>query len=784
MLPNQSYSIRAKQKLKADKELERGTQVSINGLLLAVAAQAEGNVRAPNNSIIGILIFLLVLGASLAVFAWRVKPLVQAIAQGKPENRLDNIPRRASFLLTGWLFQKKMFRRLVPGLAHAFLFWGFLIVNIGVVYSIFHGMFPVDLPILSSRPVAIMVDLFIAIVLITIVYFAIRRAFLKPKYLTITKDGWIVLTLISTGLIFELLIEAFAWRAVPKPENGYYPIGRRLGELLIPASANWPSPSEPPEAVRDTAQMLWTVFWWAKVATVAFFFTYLPTSKHFHVITSAIATFFQSTRPKGELKKVENIEDLEHYGANKVEDFTWHDLLDTTTCTECGRCTAVCPANQTGKPLNPKKIIIDLKQHVFAQSKIPLTGHGVGLGGTTNDDGKGIDYTVPIPTQWKIEDGAADSGTPPGATAPTPLPSLVGEMITHDELWACTTCRACMTECPVFIEHVPKIVDMRRYLVMEESEFPKEVQPLFTNLERNGNPWQIRPDERLEWVSKLEFEPRVLAELDEGDEVDILFWTGCMGALDQRNKKVIQNLATILEEAKLNWAILGPEESCTGDPARRAGNEYLFQMLAEQNVETLNDYKAKHKIKKIVTACPHCFNSLANDYPAFGLHFEVVHHTKLLAKLIEEGKIQAGDGLEGKKITYHDPCYLGRYNDIYDAPRFVLNSLGTGLKKAEVVEMPRNKSKSFCCGGGGGRMWMEEKIGTRVNQTRIQEAADTGAEIVAASCPFCVSMFEDGIKGKGLEDKLKVIEVTELLQMSRQQKQITVGAEAASPSDE
>jgi Fe-S oxidoreductase len=271
----------------------------------------------------------------------------------------------------------------------------------------------------------------------------------------------------------------------------------------------------------------------------------------------------------------------------------------------------------------------------------------------------------------------------------------------------------------------------------------------------------------MEWTTKMPFDIRVLAELDEGEEVDVLFWVGCMGSLDQRNKKVTQNLAMILEEAGLNWAILGPEESCSGDPARRIGNEYLYQMLAEQNIETLNGYKEAHKLKKVVTACPHCFNTIKNEYPQFNGHFEVVHHTQLISKLLEEGKIKTADGLANTKITYHDPCYLGRYNDVYDAPRFVLNSLGSGLKKVDFVEMPRNKSKSFCCGGGGGRAWMEERIGSRVNQTRIQEAADTGAEVVAAGCPFCITMFEDGIKGKGLEEKLRVLDVTELVQLSR-----------------
>ena len=728
--------------------------------------------KSANDSIIGILVFLLVIGVSFFLFGRRVAPLVKLISQGKPEMRTDQPLRRVGLFFVGWVFQKRLFRKLVPGTIHALLFWSFLLVNVGVLYSIFYGMFPIGLPIISSRPVAFIVDTFLVAVLLTLVYFGIRRLFIKPRYLTITRDGYITIAFITASVLTELLIEAFAWRATPNAETGLPYIGRRIGELLIPSGANWPTASEPPLDVRNLAHALWTLFWWTKILVVMAFLIYIPTSKHFHVITTIFNTYFMNLRPKGELKKIENIEELEHYGANKIEDFTWKDLLDTAVCTECGRCTQVCPANATGKPLNPKKIILDMKSTLFNQSRIPLTGHLVGDAGTHNEGGRALDGTPQITEGQLVKVGAltttaADSGSTPTLAE---LPPLVGGMITQDELWSCTTCRACMTECPVFIEHVPKIVDMRRYLVLEESEFPPEVTPLFTNLERNGNPWQMRPDERLEWTSKLPFDIRVLADMDEGQEVDLLFWVGCMGALDQRNKKVIQNLAAILEESGLNWAILGPEESCTGDPARRIGNEYLFQMLAQQNAETINGYKDTHKLKKIVTACPHCFNSLKNDYPAFGLNFEVIHHTQLIAKLLEEGKIKTGDGLDGTKITYHDPCYLGRYNDIYDAPRYVLNSLGNGLKKVEFVEMPRNKSKSFCCGGGGGRMWMEEKIGTRVNQTRIQEAADTGAEVVAASCPFCVSMFEDGIKGKGLEGKIKVIELTELVQLSRQPK--------------
>jgi Fe-S oxidoreductase len=687
--------------------------------------------------------------------------MVKMVRQGKPDpNHTENPPMRIWFFLTGVVGQKKLWRRFWPGLAHAMLFYGFILVNVGVLYSIFHGMFPIEIPFLNSRPVAIMVDAFMVIVIVTVIYFAIRRAFIKPYYLTNTRDGWIVLSLITLGLMAELLTEAFAWRAYPTAETGYFPVGRRLGELLIPASSDWPSPTEAPRSVREFAHILWSAAYWAKIVIVGFFLLYIPSSKHFHVMTSLLNSYFQNTAPKGRLRSLGTTEEIEKkmeeeqpLGASKVEDFTWKDLLDTAVCTECGRCTSVCPANLTGKPLDPRKVIIDMKRQLFAQSKISL-----------------ISYLNPGKTTTA---GAADSGGNP-AENPLELPALVGGMQTPDELWACTTCRHCMTECPVFIEHVPKIMDMRRYLVMQESDFPKMLTPVFNNLERNGNPWQINNKERADWLKSLpeNMQKRQLSQMDE--EVEVLFWVGCMGSFDNRNKKVTTNLAMIMEEAGIKWGILGKEETCSGDPARRTGNEYLFAILAQQNAEILNAYQESHKFKKIVTACPHCFNTLKNEYPEFGANFEVIHHSKLIAQLVDEGRITVGDGLETGKVTYHDPCYLGRYNDIYDAPRYVINSLGSGVEKVEITEMPRSRDNSFCCGGGGGQAWMEEKIGQRVNQTRIQEAADTGAEVVAASCPFCITMFEDGIKGKKLEDKLKVLDITELVQQSKTKKALPV----------
>ncbi|MEI7554954.1 (Fe-S)-binding protein [Candidatus Chlorohelix sp.] len=715
-------------------------------------------MNAPNESWIGRIIFVLLAGAAIYFFVARVIKLVNVLKQGQNENRFDQPGKRIWLFVKGVLLQERLWRRFLPGLAHTLTFWGFLIIQLGLIEFIFQGLTGIAIPLLDSRPFAILLDTFLALVIVSLVYFAIRRAFVKPKVLTTTTDAWIILSLIAGVVLTLLFAEAFAWRANPITEHGYTPIGRRLGELLIPSSGDWPTPNEATQSVRDFAGILWSVAWWAHMAVFFSFLAYLPSSKHLHLLGSFFTTYFQNLGAKGKLRSYGNTDELEKrmeeekpIGASKIEEFTWRDLLDTYSCTECGRCTSVCPANLTGKPLNPKKIIIDLKTELFMQSGLGFVGHK-------------------MPSEETA--GAADSGSDSGKSGHAELPPLVGGLTTHEELWACTTCRACMTECPVFIEHVPKIVEMRRYLVIQESDFPKEVTPVFNNLERNSNPWQINNKERADWLKSLpeHLQHRQMAEIDEDEGIEVLFWVGCMGSFDNRNKKISVNLALLMDEAGIKWGILGKEESCTGDAARRMGNEYLFATLAQQNIEILNAYKESHKFKKIVTGCPHCFNTIKNEYPEFGGNFEVVHHSKLVAQLIEEGRIKAGAGLDTAKVTYHDPCYLGRYNDIYDAPRYALNSLGNGVKKLEITEMPRSRDKSFCCGAGGGQAWMEEKIGTRVNQTRVQEAADTGAEVVAASCPFCISMFEDGIKGRQLEEKLKVQDITELVMLSKNKK--------------
>ncbi|HEX9067792.1 MAG TPA: (Fe-S)-binding protein, partial [Ktedonobacterales bacterium] len=438
----------------------------------------------------------------------------------------------------------------------------------------------------------------------------------------------------------------------------------------------------------------------------------------------------------------------EDYGVHKINQFTWKQLLDGYACTECGRCNSVCPALATDKPLWPKEIILTVKEELFA------TGH---LHLASAEEAEELSKTEP----------------------------MVGGRIHDETLWACTNCGACVEICPVSIEHVQKIDDMRRYLVMEESSFPQEVTPLFTNLERNGNPWEINNDTRAEWAQAIG-----VKTLAEDPDAEVLFWVGCMGSFDARNRKVATAFAKVLMAANVRFGILGPEETCTGDPARRIGNEYLWQTLATQNIETLNGYGfgkplpmlngnghargnvpqpanspfalpagRAYNIKSVVATCPHCFNTIKNEYPQLGGNFEVVHHTVFIDRLITTGQLTLPEGFDKRKLTYHDPCFIGRWNEVYDEPRRVLNV----INQDGVTEMRRNRNRSFCCGGGGGRVWMEENIGKRINNTRVEEALETGADAMAAACPFCITMFEDGIKGVGAQEKFAVEDIAEIL---------------------
>jgi Fe-S oxidoreductase len=692
---------------------------------------------SPTGGWIGTTIFIIIFLAALILFGLRVGELVTLLAKARKEKRNDHIDERIGDFFLMVLGQRGVLRDPLPGIAHFFTFWGFIIIQFGLLNLIL-GAFNSSLPLLGDNHVfAAILDAFIVLVLIALILFAIRRAVFHPaqlkSFLHGPWDGYIILGLIFLVIATLALVESFEYVA----SNGA--AWTPMGAFFSPVIRN---------AGTETSIIAYRSFWWLHMVTVLGFLIYLPRSKHLHLLATPFNVFFRSYRPKGALPLLEDLEEREDYGVSKAEQFTWKQLLDGYACTECGRCNTVCPATNTGKPLFPKEIILGVKEALFVRSDEILGEHT-------------------LYSKLGIAGVKADKTAKEQESHHEPM---VGGIISKDALWACTSCMACMEICPVSIEHVPKIIDMRRSLVMEESDFPSEVTSLFNNIERNGNPWEISNDTRADWAASLD-----IPLMGENPDADVLYWVGCMGSFDQRNKQVATSVAKVLKAANVNFAILGPEESCTGDPARRIGNEYLWQMQAQMNIETLNGYgfntvgdnheqngQAENHAEKhrtIITACPHCFNTIKNEYPQLGGNYDVVHHTVFIDKLLSDGKLNLPEGFDKRKLTYHDPCYIGRYNDVYDEPRRVL----TVLNSNGVTEMSRNRNKSFCCGGGGGRAWMEEKIGKRINQTRVNEALATNAEVLAAACPFCITMFEDGVKGVEAEEKLKIEDISEII---------------------
>ena len=675
-----------------------------------ITREVFGNIPDPLRvTFYTVIPVLIVYGAVL--FANRMKNW----ERGAPDNRATtsgNAKRRFGDFRSG-VYMQTLLREPAAGLMHSLIYFPFLVLlAVTTVLEVNHQV-PEGLKFLHGdvyRAYTLVGDVAGVLFLVGVVWAILRRfgpRRFRPYRIRIkTKPEH------AAGLVVFAAIgvpgfgaEAFRIAATAADRGGDLPSAETWSIIGYPLAQAVDSIGFFADSVHG-----WHQAWWiAHVLAFMAFLALLPITMLRHMFTSPLNMYLQDRdRPKGTMKPLPNLmeTELESFGVSTIEEFTWKQLLDTDSCTMCGRCTAVCPAHATGKPLDPREIVLKTGE-VMAATGTPVVSPPIG----TDDE-------ITVPANWMFD------------------------RITSEELWACTTCRACDEVCPVNIEILDKILDMRRYLSLMESDFPTELGAAYRSMENSGNPWGLSQSDRTEWVGDLEG----IEVIDGGDpfEAEYLYWVGCAGSFDDKNKKVSRAMAQLMQRAGVSFSILGPSEMCTGDPARRSGNEYIFQMLAMQNVETLNGMG----VKKIVTQCPHCFNTLANEYPQMGGHYEVVHHSQLLEWLVEQGKLDMSEARLDERLVYHDSCYLGRHNDVYLAPRKVVGSIG-GI---ELVEAERSGTNGMCCGAGGGRMWMEEDTGKNINVERSQELLATGATRIATACPFCYVMIDDGVKGEGVEE--------------------------------
>jgi Fe-S oxidoreductase/nitrate reductase gamma subunit len=648
--------------------------------------------------IIAILIFTPPL---LALFALGFYRRYRLWHLGREDKRTDNILTRIKTTLGVAFAHLRLLSEAYPGWMHFLIFWGAAMIIVSKIIRLFSYVVGIDNPPQDVFLYASLASEIGAILIIIGGLLAIyRRYVIKPSRLDTKPDDTLVFLFVFLILLTGFMIKGYriaTSEVSPTDWAVWSPIGYGFSKIFATFATHY----------RNEILVWHRVLFHTAIAFVFLVYVFVSRSRIQHLWLSPLNVFFRSLRPKGALVPID-IEKAETFGTSKIEDFTWKQLLDLDACTRCGRCQDSCPAHLSGKALSPKKVIQDLKDH--------------------------LNQVYPYPFVKKPVETRRD---------------MISEAITEEVIWDCTTCRACQQACPVYIEHIDKIVDMRRNLALERAQFPESAQQALTSLGTRGHPWRGTTATRTDWTSGLE-----IKTLSENKDIEVLYWVGCTAALEDRNMKVAQATARIMQAAGINFGILGVEETCCGDPARRMGDEYLFQTLCQKNIETFRGYN----VRKIVTTCPHCFNTLKNEYPQFGGNFEVIHHTQLIADLLREGKLQIG-GTDGKKLTYHDSCYLGRYNDIYRAPREILRAV-SGTKS---VELARSGAKSFCCGGGGGHMWMEEPIDKRLNVRRVEDVIKAKVDVVATACPYCLSMLEDGLKAKAAEETIKARDLSELV---------------------
>ncbi len=651
------------------------------------------------------IVFMLAVFAAFAGAGRTVYYLLRYVAWGEGKPEFDRIEERLRGFMQYVIGQGRVIAE-PAGILHLFIFWGFLILQLETLEYMVRGFFfdfhassvigeGLYNVILGAQ------DIMAGLVALALAVASVRRFILKPKHVVVSWDAAVINALIFMLMVTKFIANGVEIANVPVEllghDPGWTPIATATGAVLAQLGL--------------AHEGLYHAMFMLHLGIVAFFANYIPRGKHLHLIGAMPNIFFRKLEPSGALYPLDmEDETAESFGVGQVEELSWKQLLDTYACTECGRCEHYCPAYNTGKALNPMSIIHKIKDELKAKGEAVIKNNGE------------------VPEDW---------------------PRLAGDIITKEELLACTTCGACVANCPVFIEHVDTIVDMRRHLALMDADLPPEVNRTFRNMENNSNPWGISSSYRGDWADGLDVP--MISELAEPPEY--LFWVGCAGSFDDRQKKVTQSFVKILKAAGVSYAILGSEEGCTGDPARRIGNEYLYWMLATTTIETL----ASYNVTKIVTACPHCYHTIAKEYPQLGGNYEVLHHTDLIQELIASERLKLKPAAMSK-VTYHDSCYIGRWRDSYEGPREILRSV-PGI---QVQEMALSKRQSFCCGAGGGRMWMEEHEGKRMNIERTDQALATNPDTIAVACPFCMTMFDDGLKNRGA-DSVKLKDLAEIV---------------------
>jgi Fe-S oxidoreductase len=653
------------------------------------------------------VLFAIIVIASTVWFVRRGTLLVRLVRLGQPEaqDRSDGMGARVANVLADVFFQRKVLRKPVAGFFHLLIVWGFVIFAVNTINH-FAGAFLTGFHLFGATKLALIyeavADIFAVLILVGVVGLAFRRYVARPPNLTKpSPESAIVFAAIGGAMAAYLWVHA-TYIALGTLENPQYHFA---AAQIAKVFTSWDE-----GVLRVMAHVAWWCDGLLHLLLVALLI--IPT-KHAHLVAGPINLLYGRSRHRGQMTKLDlEDENAETFGVSKINEFTWKQLLDFGACIECGRCQEYCPTHNSGKPLSPKKLIVDLKNHLLEAGPLELSGES---------------------------DGAKE------------VPALIGATIDKETIWACTTCGACVEHCPMGIEHVDKITDMRRHMTLMEADFPEQAETAFRNMEGSGNPWGFGASERTAWAKGLD-----VSTFAEKREADVLYWVGCSGSFDDRNKKIAVAMVKILNAANVDFAILGDEERCTCESARRLGNEYLYQTATQEIIETLN----KYTFSKILVTCPHCLNTLANEYPEFGGDYTVVHHAQFIDQLVSEGKLNT-DGKakqnSGGKTAFHDSCYLARYNDVEDEPRRVLEASGRTL-----APVARQGKEGFCCGAGGGRMWVEEDLGEPINGIRAKELIASGAEEIGTSCPFCMTMVSDGVKREERED-IPVRDIAEII---------------------